>query len=277
MENSGMRTALVYDFDNTLAPGNMQEHSFIGKMGGTKEDFWGLVGATARQQDADEILVYMQLMLELARKNRTPITRESLREHGKDIPLYAGLADKGWFLGMNAFAASLGLHLEHYLISSGNLEIVEGCRIFDQFAHVFASRFLYKKNVAIGPGVAINYTTKTQYLFRINKGICNSWDNSQINEFKPEHEKPIPFERMIYVGDGDTDVPSMKVVEDHGGHSIAVYDPGKDARSLEKIHKLIAHKRVSFVAEADYSKKSPMDIVVRGLLERIARKHAAPV
>jgi phosphoserine phosphatase len=267
------KTAIIYDFDGTLAPGNMQEHSFIPEMGMTKKDFWGLVKKGAEKYDADEILIYMKLMLELAEKNRIKITKNALNKHGQKIPLYDGLTDKSWFKRINQFAASKGLELEHYVISSGNCEIVQGCKIFEEFKYVFASQFLYENGVAVWPGITINYTTKTQYLFRINKGILNSWDNEKINQYVPEEDRPIPFERLIFIGDGDTDIPSLKMVAHGHGYAIAVYDPKKDKRDLEKIHKLISQDRANFIAEANYTENSQIDILIKGILERISLKN----
>ncbi len=151
--------------------------------------------------------------------------------------------------------------------------MIEGCQIRDAFRQVFASKFIYDDNVATWPGVGINYTTKTQYLFRINKGIDNHWDNDSINDYMPEDERPIPFDRIIFLGDGDTDIPTMKMLTHKGGHSVAVYNPDKTARDLERIHKLISDGRVEFVAPADYTENSQLDIIVKGILGRIARKH----
>jgi phosphoserine phosphatase len=267
------RTALIYDFDGTLARGNLQETSFIPNIGMTKEDFWAEVKARTRDHDADEILVYMHLMLDKAREKGVQVTVEDLRRHGEEAPLFPGLADKSWFDRVNAHAAERGLVLEHYIVSSGIHEMIEGCAIRDAFRQVFASKFIYAGGVAAWPGVGINYTTKTQYLFRINKGIDNHWDNVSINSFMPEDERPIPFDRMIFLGDGDTDIPTMKMLTHKGGHSVAVYDPDRTDRDLKKIHKLISDGRVEFVAPADYEENSQIDIIVKGILGRIARKH----
>lgn len=267
------RTALIYDFDGTLARGNLQETSFIPNIGMTKEDFWAEVKARTRDHDADEILVYMHLMLDKAREQGVQVTVEDLRRHGEEAPLFPGLADKSWFYRVNAHAAERGLALEHYIVSSGIHEMIEGCAIRDAFRQVFASKFIYVEGVAAWPGVGINYTTKTQYLFRINKGIDNHWDNVSINSYMPEDERPIPFDRMIFLGDGDTDIPTMKMLTHKGGHSVAVYDPDRTDRDLKKIHKLISDGRVEFVAPADYEENSQTDIIVKGILGRIARKH----
>lgn len=267
------RTALIYDFDGTLARGNLQETSFIPNIGMTKEDFWAEVKARTRDHDGDEILVYMHLMLDKAREKGVQVTVEDLRSHGEAAPLFLGLADKSWFDRINAHAAERGLVLEHYIVSSGIHEMIEGCVIRDAFRQVFASKFIYVEGVAAWPGVGINYTTKTQYLFRINKGIDNHWDNDSINSYMPEDERPIPFDRMIFLGDGDTDIPTMKMLTHKGGHSVAVYDTNRTDRDLKKIHKLISDGRVEFVAPADYEENSQIDIIVKGILGRIARKH----
>ncbi len=265
-------TALIYDFDGTLARGNLQETSFIPDVGMTKEEFWSEVKRRTQKHDADEILVYMHLMIEKALEKSVPVTVEDLKRHGEAAPLFSGLENKAWFDRINQHAIERGLALEHYIVSSGIHEMIDGCSIRDAFRQVFASKFIYVDDVAAWSGVGINYTTKTQYLFRINKGIENHWDNQSINSYMPEEERPIPFDRMIFLGDGDTDIPTMKMLTHKGGHSIAVYDPSRTDRDLAKVHKLISDSRVEFVAPADYSEASQIDIVVKGILGRIARK-----
>jgi hypothetical protein len=266
------RTAIVYDYDGTLARGNIQENSFLPAIDMERGDFWKEVKRLTKQHDADEILVYMQLMLRKAQERELEVSQEALRRHGQDSELFAGLADLSWFRRLNTFANERGLGLEHYIISSGTQEMIEGSVIAPAFKAIFASRYIYNdQGQAEWPSLAINYTTKTQFLFRINKGIENVWDNDAINAFMPEAERPIPFTRMIFVGDGDTDIPAMKMTSHYGGHSIAAYDPNRDGRSLDKIHRLISDGRVNFVAPADYSENAPMDILLKGVLGRIAR------
>lgn len=182
------RTAMIYDFDGTLARGNLQEMTFIPNIGMTKEEFWREVKRRTRENDADEILVYMHLMLEKARDQGVEIKVNDLKAHGKEAPLFPGLAGDAWFKRINVHAAERGLALEHYIISSGIHEMIDGCSIRNVFKRVFASKFIYVGGVAAWPGVGINYTNKTQYLFRINKGIDNHWDNASINSFMPEGE-----------------------------------------------------------------------------------------
>lgn len=266
------RTAIVYDFDGTLARGNLQEPRFIPAIGMDRTDFWAEVKRLTKLNNADEILVYMHLMLNRAAEKKIPITKAELERCGAEAELFPGLKDKSWFARINEFGQQQGLAVEHYIVSSGIQEMIEGCQIADQFKLIFASKFIYQDGVAAWPGVGINYTTKTQYLFRINKGIDNHWDNDAINQYMPEPTRPIPFERMIFLGDGDTDIPTFKMLTHQGGHSVAIYDDKREARDLDKIHRLISDGRVQFVAPGDYQERSQLEIIVRGILGRIARQ-----
>ena len=270
-----LKTALIYDFDGTLARGNMQEVTFIPSVGMSIGDFWGEADRLTRESDGDNILMYMQLMLQRARENGDPITKKTLREHGQEVKLFDGLktdlTGPGWFDRINAFGAQYGLEIEHYIISAGIEEMIEGCPIRDAFRHVFASKFVYDRDgVAIWPAVGVNYTTKTQYLFRINKGVLNHYEHERINKFMADDARPVPFDRMIFLGDGDTDVPTMKMMHTKGGFSIAVYDPRNSERDQNKIYGLISEDRVNFVAAADYREGSALDLIVKGLIGRIA-------
>jgi hypothetical protein len=273
---TALRTALVYDFDGTLAPGNIQEHSLIPDyLGMTKAEFWAIVGREKQEHDADEILVYLRLLIQRARELSVPLTRAILQEQGARTPLFQGV--KEWFGRINAHAAERGLLLEHYVISSGNEEMILGTSIASEFRKVFASRYRYDaRGEAEWPAVAINYTSKTQFLFRINKGVHNSWDHDPVNRWMPPAERPVPFSRIIYLGDGDTDIPSMKMVRHQGGHSVAVFDPIEwENRSLQgKVYNLIAEDRATFVVPADYRDGSQLDITIKGILGRIARDQA---
>ncbi|MES1199599.1 MAG: HAD family hydrolase [Pseudomonadota bacterium] len=269
-----LRAAVIYDFDGTLARGNIQERTFIPDVAGMdRAAFWREVKRLAKSEDADEILIYMHLMLDRARAAGHPVTRAALRGHGSDPDFFDGLDH--WFERINAFGDDAGIALEHYVVSSGIYEMIEGCPLFGKFRQVFASRFLYDANGhARWPSVAINYTTKTQFLFRINKGIENTWDTEAINRWMGAEDRPVPFDRMIFIGDGDTDIPSMKMVTSQGGCAIAVLDPlqWNDPLGVNKVHKLIAEDRVSFVAPADYLPNSQLDVIVKGVVERIAMR-----
>jgi len=268
------KIAFVYDFDGTLAEGNIQEHSVLGALGYDPEPFWDKVEEMAKQEDADEILVYLQQMIEAARQAGTPLTREMLAKHGGGIQLFPGVEE--WFTRINRYAREeCQLEPQHFIISSGNLEMIEGTSIAHEFTRIFACKFLFdNEGHASWPGVGVNYTTKTQYLFRINKGIHNFHDSKALNKWKDETDRPVPFDRMIFFGDGDTDIPAMKLVKLQGGYSIAVFDNKlwADAPCQEKIHKLISEDRVSYVAPGNYERASLLDVTVKGLLMRMSRE-----
>ena len=263
--------ALVYDFDGTLAPGNMQEHQFIPDVGMKRWDFWSEVKDFARKHDADETLVYMHLMLEKAR-GKLSIRREDFQNKGKDIKLFNGVAE--WFSRLNSYSKSRGLGIEHYIISSGNAEIIEGNAIASEFKRIYASRFIFDPSgVAIWPAQAVNYTTKTQYLFRINKGAHVLTDNAKINDFVLPDERPVPFENIIYFGDGSTDIPCFRLVKDLGGLSIAVHK-GHDRNARTNAEKLRTDGRVHIIAPADYAEGRKLDRVVKARIDFVADRRA---
>lgn len=247
--------ALCYDFDGTLSPGNMQEYDFIPSLKIKPAEFWKEAGVQAKKHEADQILCYMKLMLDRTRDTEVRITREGFAEKGSTVELFDGVPE--WFGLINAYARERGVILEHYIISSGIKEMIEGTVLNKKrvFKKIYACSYIYGKyGVAEWPASVVNYTTKTQYLFRINKGIEDITDDAAVNEFVPDEERRVPFSRMIYFGDGDTDIPCMKLVKNQGGHSIAVYKRG--GKSKDKAKRLLADGRVNFIAPADYRKNS---------------------
>ena len=216
--------ALIYDFDGTLAPGNMQEYDFIPAVGQSNREFWNDANSLAEEQDADMTLTYMAKMLEAARSRKLSLRREAFQESGRNIRLFLGV--KEWFGRINAYAAARGVRVLHYINSSGLKEMIEGTPIASEFRKIYACSFLYDVDgIAYWPGVAVNYTNKTQFIFKINKGVESVSDCKLVNQYIEERERPVPFSRMIYVGDGTTDIPCMRLVKNFGGHSIAVYNP----------------------------------------------------
>ena len=210
---------LVYDFDGTLSPGNMQEFGFIQAIGKTPQEFWSMSDGIAKGQDASNILSYMKLMFDEARKADIKLRRSDFKRFGQHIHLFDGV--KAWFKLVNDYGARHGVIIEHYINSSGLKEIIEGSPIAGEFKHIFACTFLYDgKGEAEWPGIAVDYTAKTQFLFKINKGIFSARDTVRVNEQVAEDRKRIPFTNMIYFGDGDTDVPCMKIVNMFGGSEI---------------------------------------------------------
>ncbi|MCF0176955.1 MAG: haloacid dehalogenase-like hydrolase [Bacteroidales bacterium] len=259
--------ALIYDFDGTLSPGNMQEFGFIQAIGKSPSEFWTQSDEIATGQDASNILSYMKLMFDEARKSGIRLKRSDFKRFGKDVELFPGVLE--WFRIVNEYGQSHGVIVEHYINSSGLAEIIEGTPIAHEFKRIFACTFIYDSNgIAEWPGVAVDYTAKTQFIFKINKGILAMRDSKLLNESQAEEDKRIPFPHMIYFGDGDTDVPCMKIVKMFGGHSIAVYDPQKEGKQ-ETAQKLLRQKRVNFMTPTVYTKGGRTYRIVCSIIDKI--------
>lgn len=267
MRKKGPIVAIIYDFDGTLSPGNMQEFGFIQAVGKSIEEFWTQSDAIAIEHDASNVLSYMKLMFDEAQRKGIRLRREDLVRFGREVELYEGVRE--WFGMIGDYARSKGVEVEHYINSSGLKEIVEGTPIADEFKYIFAGTFIYdSKGDAQWPGMAVDYTAKTQFLFKINKGIFSARDNKLVNDSTADDKKRIPFSHMIYFGDGDTDVPCMKIVGMFGGHSIAVYNPA-NARKKATADKLKREGRVGFSLPAIYTRDSKADKVVRAIIDKI--------
>ncbi len=258
--------ALVYDFDGTLCPRPMQEYAFLPKIGVDAAAFWKESNKIALEQGADPLITYMHLLYKKAKAAGIRIDREDLVAQGRQVELFPGVMT--WFDEIDAYvhaheqAENVGVR--HYLISSGLAEIIEGTPIYKRFHNVFASEYWFEAYDLPYPKRVITDTGKTQYLFRINKGVENL--SHSINNHMPENVRPIPFSHMVYYGDGDTDVPSMAVMRKNGGHAISVHAPGKPK---EKCIDLFKAGRCDFFAAADYRKGSELFRRTSLLLDRI--------
>ena len=260
--------ALIYDFDGTLVPGNMQEYDFIPAVGKSNREFWNDANVLAETQDADPVLAYMARMIQEAQSTGLSLRREAFQESGRNVRYYPGV--EAWFARINAYGLENGVKVLHYINSSGLKEIIEGTSIAHEFKKIYACSFLYNVDgVAYWPAVAVNYTNKTQFIFKINKGVESVYDTRLVNQYMEENHRPVPFKRMIYVGDGMTDIPCMRLVKNYGGHSIAVYNPESQGKRKE-MNTLIRDNRVNHVCPADYSDGSEMDILVKTIIDKIA-------
>lgn len=260
--------AIMYDFDKTLAITDMQNFSFIPSLGYTPEEFWKETTKFCEKMDIDRVLGYMYMMLSLAKKQGIKITRKYLNEQGKSIKYFRGV--ENWFERIKEYGREKGLIIEHYLITSGNKEIVEGTSIFKEFKQVFGCEYIYDEETleATWPKTMINYTQKTQYIFRISKGLIESNDDSKINE--KTLVRRVTYENMIYLGDGLTDVPSMIVVKENNGTSIAVYKKGE----RDKVSRLFEDGRVNYICKADFSENGELDKVVKLIIDGIQIKES---
>ena len=269
--------AIIYDFDGTLAPGNMQERDFIPAIKMKTKKFWDEVTKISKKHQADNILIYMKLMLDKAQAASVSVRKNDFKEYGKKLSFFKGIfpyrdsdkQEEGWFERINRYGSASGINVEHYIVSSGIREMIEGTKLSKKFKVIYASSFFYDHNgVAVWPALAVNYTTKTQYLFRINKGCLDISDNKSINKYIQEENRYVPFSNMVYIGDGDTDIPCFRLVKDRGGHSIAVYKPNTKG-AKKKTEGLINDGRVNFIISADYRNGSTIDKIVKGLIDKI--------
>ena len=255
--------ALIYDFDKTLSPKDQQEYSFLPGIQVEADRFWKLCNDFAEEHRMDGVLTYLYLMKKMS-EGTLDLSAEKLRELGRAVEFFPGV--ETWFDRINAIGQENGVRVEHYIISSGLTEIIRGSAIGGKFKEVFAASFCYDENgKAVWPSNAINYTNKTQYLFRINKGILSLTNDRDLNAYTPEYKRRVPFTNMIYVGDGLTDVPCMKMTKQKGGYSIVVHAPGQTDLSDD----MLLQSRADFSVEADYSAGSEMEQIVTLLMRRI--------
>ena len=257
--------AICYDFDRTLSPDDMQAQGFIQKVGYDVAEFWKESNRLARGNGMDSNLAWMYLMITKA-AGRTPMTRESLREYGSKVRLFPGV--RHWFRRIREFGLRNSAIVEHYIISSGLREMIEGTPVGGEFEKIYASSFYFDgEGVARWPAQAINYTGKTQFLFRIAKGVLDVNDPGVNDSFPPEKIR-VPFRNMIYIGDSDTDIPCMKLVSTNGGHSIGVYDTRTQDKA--KVWKMMRERRIRYFAPADYNNGSDLDSLVKDIIRRTA-------
>ena len=256
--------AIMYDFDRTLSPKNMQEYAFIPSIGMSADEFWDRCNRTMKKNNMDPVLAYMYVLM-LSARGKMLLTRDGFAELGRNVQLFPGVLT--WFKRVNDYAKEQGVNVEHYIISSGQKEIIEGTSIASEFKKIYAAEFCYDKdNVPVWPAMAVNYTSKTQFLFRINKGVLDVTEHDILNESTPEDNRRVPFRNMIYIGDGLTDVPCMKLVKEYGGHSIAVYEDEPN----EMVSRMLLQGRVDFILKADYTHGRGMERTAFAIIDQIS-------
>ncbi len=257
--------AICYDFDKTLSPDDMQAQGFIQSVGYSIADFWTESNSLAGSNDMDQNLAYMYKMMEAA-EGRLLFTKNTLVNCGAQVTLFPGVRD--WFKRIREYGDKQGVIVEHYIISSGLKEMIEGTEVADEFEKIYASTFYYNdKGVAKWPAQVVNYTNKTQFLFKIEKGTLDINDPGVNDSFSPE-EIRVPFRNMIYIGDSDTDIPCMKLVNTYGGHSIGVYNASTMDKS--KVYKMMRDGRIKYYVPANYSEDSELDSLVKSIIDRTA-------
>ena len=255
--------AICYDFDKTLSPDDMQAQGYIQSINYEVEDFWKESNKLADDNDMDQNLAYMFMMINKAR-GKVVFSKETLKNDGAKVKLFPGV--ESWFDRINEYGEQNGVKIEHYIISSGLREMIEGTTVADKFKRIYASSFYYDDcNVAIWPAQVVNYTNKTQFLFRIEKGVLDVNDQKVNAYFEPD-EYRVPFRNMVYIGDSDTDIPCMKLVNLHGGHSIGVYNP--KTKDKTKVYKMLEENRIKYFVPADYTADSPLETLLKEIIDR---------
>lgn len=258
--------AIMYDFDKTLSTTDMQDYGFIPKLGMTPDEFWGATGEFTKKTGVERILSYMYMMVYLSKQKGIKLTKKELNSMGKNIQYFPGV--ETWFKRINEYGKSKGVKVEHYLVSSGTREIVEGCSIAKNFKEIYGCEFYFDPETEepIWPKLAINYTQKTQYFFRISKGATNQGDDTKINE--KTVNRRIPYSNIIYMGDGMTDVPCMVLVKQNGGSAIAIYDK-KDSAGIKS---LLKGGRVNYACHANYKEDSDLDKTIKLIIDGAATR-----
>ncbi|MBQ3073749.1 MAG: haloacid dehalogenase-like hydrolase [Ruminococcus sp.] len=257
--------AIMYDFDKTLSTRDMQDFAFIPSLGMQSADFWREANDFGRSEKMDGILAYMYTSVKKSREHNVPLKRDALMAHGKSVEFFAGVTD--WFDRINKYGEEQGVLIEHYIISSGMKEIIEGTHIAKYFKEIFACEYYYDEDGnAAWPKTAVNYTNKTQFVYRINKGVLDVSNDVDLNRSMPDDSKRIPFTNMIYIGDGLSDVPCMKMMQSYGGVSIAVYPEG----SRHKVEELLIKDRVNFIFPADYTEGGELHSAMKSIIRKIA-------
>ena len=264
METQAPIIAFLYDFDKTLCTTDMEDYAFIPSLGYTPAEFWGRANAFGWENRMDGLLAYMYTMIQECAAQNIKLDRAFLNHCGESIQLFPGVRE--WFARINAFGESLGVQVEHYVISSGLREIIEGSGIAQEFREIYACEFYYNENGdACWPKLDVNFTNKTQFVYRINKGFLDVSRDKELNDSMPDDSKRVPFTNMIYMGDGLSDVPCMKMMRAYGGQAIAVYQ----ASNRQGVEKLLADGRVDFIFPADYREGMELDRTVRDILRKM--------
>lgn len=255
--------AICYDFDKTLSPDDMQAQGFIQSVGYNVADFWRESNNLASDNDMDQNLAYMYMMSSKSRGKKL-FTKEMLRKAGAEVKLFPGVDT--WFDRINRYGDKKGLQVEHYIISSGLKEMIEGTEVADKFKKIYASSFYYDQDgLAVWPAQVINYTNKTQFLFRIEKGVLDVNDQ-RVNAYFKQDEYRVPFRNMVYIGDSDTDIPCMKLVNINGGHSIGVYN--SETKDKSKVFRMIEENRIKYYVPADYTQDAQLEKLVQRIIDR---------
>ena len=268
------KIALVFDFDDTLAPDSTS--AFIEWMGVDAQDFWENQVGPLCHDSWDPVPAYLYSLLRLSNENeKYRITRQRLEEFASYLKFHKGVMKIFPFLLNNIAIHHPEISLEFYIISLGIGDIIRNCRIQKFFRDIWACDFHYnEEGLAVFPKNIVSFTDKTRYLFQISKGIsreASKADHYAVNRRVSSNEYRIPLQNMIFVGDGLTDVPCFSVIRRHGGIAIGVYDKHRRER-WAKAWNFLEEDRIDNLLSADYSLDSDLTRSMLMAIESIVAK-----
>ena len=262
------KIAILYDFDYTLSKNYMQSYGLAKTFGyDDVHDYFASCDSICVDPQMDMCLAAMGGLLLHAKERNIQVTKEFLQQFGKNIEYYDGVTE--WFDKINAVGKSLGYTIEHYIVSSGMKEVIEGTSIAKHFKRIYACNYAYIDNVAFWPSQIVNYTSKTQYIYRIRKGALDDLKSLKKINKKMDAEKVLDFKNIIYIGDSETDIPSFKVVKNSGGLSICVYEKGNE-KARKVANKCMVEGRINCYTPADYTENGELYNLIKDYIENIA-------
>ena len=271
MASSQTTIGIIYDYDQTLSPNYMQDEVLFPHFGINAAQFWKKSRELVDDEGYDGELAYLKSMLDYLAMDRP--TNAELRTLGANLKFYKGLPEMFEEMDgmLNDQHRMYGIKIEHYIVSSGLKALLDGSKLAPYVKRIFGCEFGEDKDGRITfPKRVISHTTKTQYIFRINKGMLEPTDD--VNDHMAPELRPIPFHNMIYVGDGPTDVPCFTLMKKYGGHALAVYNPDDENRSsFRKCYQLSAHAdRLKHIAPADYRAGGHLRLLLEEMALEIA-------
>jgi len=255
------KIALCYDFDGTLCPGYMQDQKLLHDCKIEPKDFWIKVANYAKENHSDPTLAYLMLLEQQMRLAGLKVNAETFIKYGKELKLFKGVDE--WFSRIKQFGKLHNIEIQHFIISSGLADVIKGCSFIKDIKLVYASSYIYKDGKGVWPKLSVNYSNKVQFLYRINKGTFDVFDQVGVNAKKdPNDSINIPFQNFIFFGDGETDVPCFSVNQKNSGKNICIYEKGNE-KSFEIGKKLYSEGRVHYLLDGDYSENSEIDKLIK--------------
>ena len=255
------KIALCYDFDGTLCSGYMQDQKLLHDCKIEPKNFWIKVANYAKENHCDPTLAYLMLLEQQMRSAGLKVNAETFKKYGRELKLFKGVNE--WFSRIKQFGKLHNIEIQHFIISSGLADVIKGCTFIKDINLVYASSYIYDDGKGVWPKLSVNYSNKVQFLYRINKGTFDVFDQVGVNAKKDSNDSVnIPFENFIFFGDGETDVPCFSVNQKNAGKNICIYEKGNE-KSFDIGKKLYSEGRVHYLLDGDYSENSEIDKLIK--------------